>query len=139
LLHGRIPADEKDRIMRQFRDRTLDILVSTPVVEVGIDVPNATVMLIEAANRFGLSQLHQFRGRVGRGDSQSYCLLLSDNPSDEGQERLKAIEKINDGFKLAEKDLELRGPGEFFWDQTEWIAGFAYGTVVRYKIAGTGS
>ncbi len=100
--------------MRQFRDGELNILVSTPVVEVGIDVPNATVMLIEAANRFGLSQLHQFRGRVGRGTTQSYCLLLSDNPSEEGQARLKAIELIKDGFELAEKDLELRGPGEFF-------------------------
>jgi ATP-dependent DNA helicase RecG len=114
LLHGRILSGEKDNIMRQFRDGTLDILVSTPVVEVGIDVPNATVMLIEAANRFGLSQLHQFRGRVGRGKDQSYCLLISDHPSEEGQARLRAIEEINDGFKLAEKDLELRGPGEFF-------------------------
>jgi ATP-dependent DNA helicase RecG len=114
LLHGRILADEKDTIMRQFRDGTLDILVSTPVVEVGIDIPNATVMLIEAANRFGLSQLHQFRGRVGRGKDQSYCLLLSENPSEEGQARLKAIEEINDGFELAERDLELRGPGEIF-------------------------
>jgi ATP-dependent DNA helicase RecG len=114
LLHGRMAPSEKDDVMRRFRDGDLDILVSTPVVEVGIDVPNATVMLIEAANRFGLSQLHQFRGRVGRGKSQSYCLLLSENPSLQGQERLMAIEKIRDGFALAEKDLELRGPGEFF-------------------------
>jgi ATP-dependent DNA helicase RecG len=84
------------------------------VVEVGIDVPNATVMLVEAADRFGLSQLHQFRGRVGRGESQSYCILLSENPSEYGQERLRAIEELTDGFALAEKDLELRGPGEFF-------------------------
>ena len=116
LLHGRIPSDEKDNIMRQFRDGTLDMLVSTPVVEVGIDIPNATVMLIEAANRFGLSQLHQFRGRVGRGKDQSYCLLLSENPSEEGQARLKAIEEINDGFELAERDLDLRGTGRIFWN-----------------------
>ena len=114
LLHGRMTAVEKDKVMQSFRDGRLDILVSTPVVEVGIDVPNATVMLVEAADRFGLSQLHQFRGRVGRGEKQSYCLLLAEKPSPVGSERLKAIEGIQNGFVLAEKDLELRGPGEFF-------------------------
>jgi ATP-dependent DNA helicase RecG len=89
-------------------------MVSTPVVEVGIDVPNATVMLVESADRFGLSQLHQFRGRVGRGQEQSYCMLLAQNPSDVGRERLDVIEKVQDGFILAEKDMEMRGPGEFF-------------------------
>lgn len=114
LLHGKMPPTDKERTMRNFRDGKLDILVSTSVVEVGIDVPNATVMLVEAADRFGLSQLHQFRGRVGRGQKQSYCLLMAENPSPEGIERLRAIEQNHDGFKLAEKDLELRGPGEFF-------------------------
>ncbi len=114
LLHGKMKGAEKEEVMHNFKEGELDVLVSTSVVEVGIDVPNATVMLVEAADRFGLSQLHQFRGRVGRGDKQSYCILLSENPSDYGQERLKAIEEINDGFLLAEKDLELRGPGEFF-------------------------
>ncbi len=114
LLHGRMSADEKDKVMRRFRSGELDILVSTPVVEVGIDVPNATVMLVESADRFGLSQLHQFRGRVGRGTEQSYCMLLTENPSLVAKERLDLIEKIQDGFQLAEEDLRLRGPGEFF-------------------------
>jgi len=114
LLHGRMPADDKDNIMSSFRSGELNILVATPVVEVGIDVPNATVMLVESADRFGLSQLHQFRGRVGRGHEQSYCMLLAENPSEVGQERLKVIEEVHDGFKLAEEDLKLRGPGEFF-------------------------
>jgi len=114
LLHGRLPASEKEEVMRRFRDGELDILVSTPVVEVGIDIPNAVVMLIEGADRFGLSQLHQFRGRVGRGEHKSYCLLLAETPSLEGRERLKVIEKTRDGFLLAEEDLKIRGPGEFF-------------------------
>ena len=114
LLHGRMKADEKDKVMAAFRDEQTHILVSTSVVEVGIDVPNATVILIEGANRFGLAQLHQFRGRVGRGEHKSYCLLLADNVTAEVEERLQAVEQTNDGFKLAEKDLEMRGPGEFF-------------------------
>jgi ATP-dependent DNA helicase RecG len=120
LLHGRMKGREKDAIMTRFRQREIDILVSTSVIEVGIDVPNATVMLIEGADRFGLAQLHQFRGRVGRGEHRSYCLLLSDAASpDDPQsratwERLRAIEDTQDGFVLAEKDLELRGPGDFF-------------------------
>jgi ATP-dependent DNA helicase RecG len=114
LLHGRLSGAEKDRVMADFRAGNLDILVSTPVIEVGIDIPNATVMLIESADRFGLSQLHQFRGRVGRGKEQSYCMLLAENPSEVGRERLDIIENNQDGFKLAEADLKMRGPGEFF-------------------------
>ncbi len=114
LLHGRMSAADKDKVMRRFRSGKLDILVSTSVVEVGIDVPNATVMMVESADRFGLSQLHQFRGRVGRGQEQSYCMLLAQNPSEIGRQRLDIIEKIQDGFQLAEEDLKLRGPGEFF-------------------------
>jgi ATP-dependent DNA helicase RecG len=113
LLHGKMKSSEKEEVMRDFRDRKYDILVSTPVVEVGIDIPNASVILIEAADRFGLSQLHQFRGRVGRGEYQSYCLLSSENPSEVAAKRISSIESIHDGFKLAEKDLELRGPGDF--------------------------
>jgi ATP-dependent DNA helicase RecG len=114
LLHGRMKADEKDKVMTGFRDGQTDILVSTSVVEVGIDVPNATVILIEGANRFGLAQLHQFRGRVGRGEHKSYCLLLADSVTPEVEQRLQAVERTNDGFELAEKDLQMRGPGEFF-------------------------
>jgi ATP-dependent DNA helicase RecG len=114
LLHGRMKADEKDKVMAAFRDKQTHILVSTSVVEVGIDVPNATVILIEGANRFGLAQLHQFRGRVGRGEHKSYCLLLADNVTPEVEKRLQAVERTNDGFELAEQDLKMRGPGEFF-------------------------
>jgi ATP-dependent DNA helicase RecG len=114
LLHGRMKGEEKEAVMAAFKRGEFDILVSTSVVELGIDVPNATVMLVEGANRFGLAQLHQFRGRVGRSEYQSYCLLLSDSSTQESQERLRAIETTQDGFTLAEKDLELRGPGEFF-------------------------
>ncbi|MFC1864974.1 ATP-dependent DNA helicase RecG [Chloroflexota bacterium] len=114
LLHGRMSAAEKDKVMRSFRTGEMDILVATPVVEVGIDVTNATVMLVDSADRFGLSQLHQFRGRVGRGQEQSYCMLLAQNPSQVARERLDIIEKTQDGFQLAEEDLKLRGPGEFF-------------------------
>jgi ATP-dependent DNA helicase RecG len=114
LLHGRMKADDKEDTMARFARGDLDILVSTSVVEVGIDVPNASVMLVEGANRFGLAQLHQFRGRVGRGDHPSYCLLFADSKTETAKERLEAIESTQDGFVLAEKDLELRGPGEFF-------------------------
>ncbi|MBI2863433.1 MAG: ATP-dependent DNA helicase RecG [Chloroflexi bacterium] len=113
LLHGRMRPAEKESAMQRFGAGELDVLVSTTVVEVGIDVPNASVMLVEGADRFGLSQLHQLRGRVGRGAHQSFCILLADNPSAEGRERLAIIEKNQDGFALAEEDMRLRGPGEF--------------------------
>lgn len=114
LIHGKLRSAEKDAVMSDFRDHALDILVATSVVEVGIDVPNATIMLIEGADRFGLAQLHQFRGRVGRGGHQSYCVLLAEKSGSTSDERLKVIEATQDGFKLAEADLQLRGPGEFF-------------------------
>lgn len=117
LLHGRMKSDEKDAVMLRFGRGELDILVATSVVEVGIDVPNATVMLIDGAERFGLAQLHQFRGRVGRGEYRSYCLLLSEAPSEDADERLKTLEATTDGFVLAQKDLEMRGPGQFLGTQ----------------------
>ena len=114
LVHGRLKPSDKENAMRNFRSGEFHILVATPVVEVGIDIPNATVMLIEGADRFGLAQLHQFRGRVGRGEHQSYCILLAESPSPESRERLSLLESVHDGFVLAEEDLRLRGPGDFF-------------------------
>jgi ATP-dependent DNA helicase RecG len=113
LMHGRLALREKEQIMGQFKNGQLDILVATAVVEVGIDIPNATVMLIDGADRFGLAQLHQFRGRVGRGSHQSTCLLLADEAGIDARERLKLVERIDDGFQLAEEDLRLRGPGDY--------------------------
>jgi ATP-dependent DNA helicase RecG len=113
LIHGKMLPREKDTAMVSFRDHQFDILVATAVIEVGIDVPNATTMLIEGAERFGLAQLHQFRGRVGRGIHQSYCILVSDKENEVTKQRLEAMENTTDGFKLAEIDLQLRGPGEF--------------------------
>jgi ATP-dependent DNA helicase RecG len=111
LLHGRLKPGEKEEVLKSFRDGKIDILVATPVVEVGIDIPNATIMVIEAAERFGLAQLHQLRGRVGRSDKKSYCLLFSNIKY---SRRLRAMEKTHSGFELAELDLEIRGPGEIF-------------------------
>ncbi|MBI2172565.1 MAG: ATP-dependent DNA helicase RecG [Chloroflexi bacterium] len=114
LLHGRMGIREKQGVMEAFRKGEVDVLVSTPVVEVGIDVPNATVMVVEGADRFGLAQLHQFRGRVGRGEHPSYCVLIAGALSAEGKERLSALERLDDGFQLAEVDLQMRGPGDYF-------------------------
>ncbi|MEK3808970.1 ATP-dependent DNA helicase RecG [Bacillus sp. FSL H8-0547] len=114
LMHGRLSSAEKDEVMREFSENAVQILVSTTVVEVGVNVPNATVMVIYDAERFGLSQLHQLRGRVGRGSAQSYCILLADPKSETGKERMRVMTETADGFELSEKDLELRGPGDFF-------------------------
>ena len=115
LLHGRLDNDLKEQVMRRFASGELNILVATTVIEVGVDVPNATVMVIEHAERFGLSQLHQLRGRIGRGSGKSFCILMTGGKvSEEGERRLDAMVRTNDGFQIAELDLELRGPGEFF-------------------------
>lgn len=114
LIHGRLKQAEQDKIMLKFKNRELDILVSTTVLEVGIDIPNATCILIEHAQRFGLSQLHQLRGRVGRGSQESICILLSETETEQAKARLQAMVMYSDGFRIAEEDLKIRGPGEFF-------------------------
>ncbi|HXZ79712.1 MAG TPA: ATP-dependent DNA helicase RecG [Terriglobales bacterium] len=132
LLHGRMEADEKDSVMRRFQRRELDILVSTTVIEVGVDVPNATVMVIEHAERFGLSQLHQLRGRIGRGAAKSYCILMTGSKiSEEGEQRLATMVRTQDGFEIAETDLQLRGPGEFFGTRQSGIPSFRVANLVR--------
>jgi ATP-dependent DNA helicase RecG len=114
LLHGQMKGADKERVMAEFAAGAADVLVATTVIEVGVDVPNATLMVIEDADRFGLSQLHQLRGRVGRGKDKSYCILTSHNKNSETLQRLKALCQTTDGFKIAEEDLRLRGPGDFF-------------------------
>ncbi|ADU22880.1 ATP-dependent DNA helicase RecG [Ruminococcus albus] len=114
LLHGRLSAESKEKVMKKFKAHELDILVSTTVVEVGVDVPNAAVMVIENSDRFGLSQLHQLRGRVGRGEHKSVCILITDNPTEEVVQRLKILSSCHDGFEISQQDLKLRGPGDFF-------------------------
>ncbi len=135
LLHGRMRPNEKDETMLKFRDKKFDILVSTTVVEVGVDVQNATVMLIEGADRFGLAQLHQLRGRVGRGSDQSYCLLIPTREDATENERLQAMAESNDGFLLAEKDLQLRGPGEFLGTrQAGYTSGLRMASITDVKL-----
>jgi ATP-dependent DNA helicase RecG len=132
LLHGRLRFDEKDEVMGRFKAGDLRILVSTTVIEVGIDVPNASVMVIEHAERFGLSQLHQLRGRVGRGPWRSYCILMTgDRPGDDGQRRIDAMVETSDGFRIAEADLELRGPGEFFGTRQSGLPEFRVADLLR--------
>ena len=113
-LHGKMKPAEKNRIMEAFAQKQIDVLVSTTVIEVGINVPNATVMMVENAERFGLAQLHQLRGRVGRGDKQSYCIFISKSEKPETMQRLKILNESNDGFYIASQDLQLRGPGDLF-------------------------
>ncbi|MBM7659400.1 ATP-dependent DNA helicase RecG [Bacillus mesophilus] len=131
LMHGKLPAEEKEQVMRLFSSNEAQVLVSTTVVEVGVNVPNATIMVIYDAERFGLSQLHQLRGRVGRGADQSYCILLADPKSETGKERMRIMTETNDGFVLSEKDLELRGPGDFFGRKQSGVPEFKVADMIH--------
>jgi ATP-dependent DNA helicase RecG len=134
LLHGKLKSQEKEKVMQDFKDRKFDILVATSVVEVGIDVPNATVMVIEDSERFGLSQLHQFRGRVGRSEHQSYCFLFTGSSASKPKDRLKALVKYSSGFDIAEKDFELRGPGEFLGTRQSGIPDIAMKHIANVRL-----
>jgi ATP-dependent DNA helicase RecG len=131
LLHGRLSNDDKERTMARFKAGELNILVSTTVIEVGVDVPNATVMVIEQAERFGLSQLHQLRGRVGRGADQSYCILVTGKLNDAARERIRTMVESNDGFHIAEMDMKLRGPGEFFGTRQSGLPSLRVANILR--------
>jgi ATP-dependent DNA helicase RecG len=130
LLHGRIKATEKETVMADFRANRTQVLLATSLIEVGVDVPNATVMLIENAESFGLAQLHQLRGRIGRGAHESFCILISDAKQPESRERLQVLADTTDGFRIAEADLKLRGPGELLGQQQSGLPRFRFGALV---------
>ena len=130
LITGRMSPEEKDRVMLDFRDRKIDVLVATVVVEVGLDVPNATVMVVENAERFGLSQLHQLRGRIGRSERQSYCVAVAAPKTDDAKARLKVFVECSDGFRLAEEDLKIRGPGQFFGTRQHGVPELKIGNII---------
>jgi len=131
LLHGQMPNDQKESVMKDFSDKKIDVLVSTTVIEVGVDVPNASIMVIYDANRFGLSQLHQLRGRVGRGEKQSYCILIADPKNDAAIERMKILTSTNDGFVLAEEDLKMRGAGDLLGNRQSGLPEFKVGNPIN--------
>ena len=131
LLHGKMPPEDKERAMQSFQSGETKILVATTVIEVGVDVPNASVIVIEQAERFGLAQIHQLRGRVGRGSHQSYCILVTGKLSDIARERIRTLVESNDGFYIAEMDMRLRGPGEFFGTKQSGIPGLRLADLLR--------
>jgi ATP-dependent DNA helicase RecG len=131
LLHGRMPAGEKEAAMEKFQRGEIKILVATTVIEVGVDVPNASVIVIEQAERFGLAQMHQLRGRVGRGTEQSYCILVTAKMSELARERIRTLVESNDGFYIAEMDMKLRGPGEFFGTRQSGLPALQIASIVR--------
>jgi len=131
LIHGKLRPDDKEEAMNRFKKGELRILVATTVIEVGVDVPNATVMVIEQAERFGLAQLHQLRGRVGRGGEQSHCILVTGKLNDTGRERIRTLVESNDGFYIAEMDMKLRGPGEFFGTKQSGLPALRFASILR--------
>jgi ATP-dependent DNA helicase RecG len=131
LLHGRLKSREKEEVMAAFRANTLDVLLATSLIEVGVDVPNATVMLVENADVFGLAQLHQLRGRIGRGAQESYCILISDAKTGGAGRRLQVLAETGDGFRIAEADLKLRGPGELLGREQSGLPQFRFGNLVE--------
>ena len=131
LLHGKMKSNEKETIMQAFKDKKVDILVSTTVIEVGVNVPNATIMIVMDADRFGLSQLHQLRGRVGRGDKQSYAVLVANPKTESGKQRMKIMTETTNGFVLAEEDLKMRGSGEIFGTRQSGIPEFQVADIIE--------
>ena len=131
LMHGRLGADEREAVMQRFKDGLNKILVSTTVIEVGVDVPNASVMVVEQAERFGLAQLHQLRGRVGRGAAQSYCILVTGKMNDTARQRIRTLVESTDGFYISEMDLKLRGPGEFFGTKQSGLPALRVANILR--------
>jgi ATP-dependent DNA helicase RecG len=131
LMHGRLAAAEKEAVMQRFKEGQVNILVSTTVIEVGVDVPNASVMLVEQAERFGLAQLHQLRGRVGRGAAQSYCILVTEKMNDTARHRIRTLVESTDGFYISEMDLKLRGPGEFFGTKQAGLPSLRVANILR--------
>ena len=131
LMHGRLGGDEKEAVMQRFKEGLIKILVSTTVIEVGMDVPNASVMVVEQAERFGLAQLHQLRGRVGRGAAQSYCILVTEKMNDAARERIRTLVDSTDGFYISEMDLKLRGPGEFFGTKQSGLPSLRVANILR--------
>jgi ATP-dependent DNA helicase RecG len=130
LLHGQLRGKEKDEVMAAFRSNAVQVLLATSLIEVGVDVPNATIMLIENAEQFGLAQLHQLRGRIGRGAHDSHCILISSSENEAARQRLKILEETSDGFRIAEEDLKLRGPGELLGQQQSGVPRFRFGDLV---------
>jgi ATP-dependent DNA helicase RecG len=130
-MHGRLGADEKEAVMQRFKEGAIKIMVSTTVIEVGVDVPNATVMVVEQAERFGLAQMHQLRGRVGRGAAQSYCILVTEKMNDTARERIRTLVESTDGFHISEMDLKLRGPGEFFGTKQSGLPSLRVANILR--------
>ena len=131
LLHGKLPPAEKEDVMARFKSGEIQVLVSTTVIEVGVDVPNASIMIIEQAERFGLSQLHQLRGRVGRGGEQSYCILVTGKVNETARERIRTMVESSDGFYIAEMDMKLRGPGEFFGTKQSGLPSLRIANILR--------